>query len=307
MRAEIDRNRRSFWLTASNFYVLSVALSVAFLFVVWGILNDGGYETPWIPAGISASVLLCGAVILREVILRRAHNRFLRHQRIMKNRVYAAANRSQINATRNANKLTLEKNAAILQQIRQKSEAAKLLNKFSAGHREVFEICGEYLALNEGELKTVNANSPRLVPLLKSRSSVAEYHHYHVLRWAEIESRRLTNEAQNRQRFTERIEAAQKALSVLESALGSYPSDESLLQSRELLRDLVVSIKVSDWVERAERAAFKGNYAKAKSLYGDALFYLSRDNSRSPAREQAAARINAEIEHIRMLESGEDT
>jgi hypothetical protein len=300
-----SNKRRPFWLPASNYYVLSIAVSTAFFFVVWGILHDGGEETPWITAGISASVLLCGAVILREVILRRAHAKFLHQQRIMENRVNAAAVRSQINDPRYTNKLTLERNAAILNEIRHKSEAAKLLNKFSAGHREVFEICSEYIALNESELSTVNANSPRLAPLLKGRSTVSDYHRYHLLKWAEIEARTLTQEAQNRVKTTEKIEAAQNAVSVIETALASYPSEKSLLESRDLLHDMVVSIKVSHWIERAERAAFKGAYSRAKSLYRDALFYLGRDNLHSDVREQAARRINAEIEQLRTLESGD--
>ena len=304
MRAGINSSRRPFWLPASNYYVLAVAVSTAFFFLVWGILHDGGEETPWVTAGVGASILLSGAVILREVILRRAHNRFLHQQRIMERRVYGGFT-AQFGDARHSNKLTIEQNAAVLSEIRQKSEAAKVLNKFSAGHREVFELCAEYIARNETELKTVNASSPRLGPLLKGRSTVAEYHHYHMLRWAQIEARMLTNDARNRAKTAEKIESAQKALSVIESALESYPSEVSLIQSQELLRDMIVSIKVSDWIERAERAAFNGNYARAKTLYRDALFYLGRDNVQSEGREQAARRIKAEIERIRLLENGE--
>lgn len=298
MRSGTNSDHRPFWLPASNYYVLSVAVSTAFFFLVWGTLHDGSDDTPWITAGLGASILLCGAVVLREVILRRARNQFHRQQRIMENRVTAAAVRAQINDPRYFSKLTLERNSAILNDIRQKSDAAKVLNKFSVGHREVFEICREYIALNEIELKTVNANSPRLAPLLKGRSSVAEYHRYHMLRWAEIESRALANDAQNLGKAVNKVEAAQNALSVIESALESYPAEDSLLQSQNVLRDLIVSIKVSDWIERAERSAFKGNYARAKSLYRDALFYLGRDNIHSDTRDRAAIRITDEIERI---------
>ncbi len=302
----MNKVRRPFWLPASNYYVLSIAVSAAFFFLVWGILHDSGEEMPWVTAGVGASVLLAGAVVLREVILRRARQRYLRQQRIMENRVTAANLRSQINDPRQSNKLTLEHNASILNEIRQKSEAAKLLNKFSAGHREVFEICGEYISLNENELKTVNPNSPRLAPLLKGRSTVAEYHRYHLLKWAEIETRTLTIEAQNRSRTADKVEAAQSALNVIETALHFYPQEPSLLQSHEVLQEMTVSIKVSHLIERAERAAFKGDYARAKSLYRDALFYLGRDHIQSDMREQAARRINEEIEHLRGLESGPD-
>ncbi len=295
--------RRPFWLPASNYYVLSVAISAAVFFLLWGILNDSGEETPWVTAGISSSSLLCGAVVLREVIMRRARNRFLRRKRVLENQVRAAGLRAQINDPRGVGKLTIERNAAILHEVGQKSQAAKLLNKFSSSHLEVFEMCSEYISLNENELKNVNPNSPRLAPLLKGRSAVAEYQRFHLLRWAEIEARSLTAEAQSKTRTADRVEAAQSALTVVERALQYYPQERSLLGSQELLTEMVVSIKVSHWVERAERAAFKGDHARAKGLYRDALFYLGRDNVQTEARADAARRINEEIEHLSGLES----
>ncbi len=303
MRVDRNKPRRAFWLPASNYYVLAVAVSTMFFFFVWGLLHDGGEEMPWVTAGISSSMLLCGAVILREIILRRARTKFLLRQREMDSRIHEA--HAQIGDPRQTVKLTLEKNAAILNEIKRKSDAAKVLNTLSAGHREVFELCSEYTALNENELKSVKAGSPRLGALLKGRALAAGMHRFHLMRWAEIEARTLTNDARTRTSTPEKIEAAQNALGVIESALGAYPDETSLLQSQDLLRDMVVSIKVTHFVEEAERATFKGEYAEAKSLYGDALFYLGRDNMQSHERDQAAKHINAEIERIRALESGE--
>ncbi len=91
-------------------------------------------------------------------------------------------------------------------------------------------------------------------------------------------------------------------MNVIDSALGFYPAERSLLESREVVVELIASIKVAHWVERAERAAFKGDYKEARSHYRDALFYLGRDNISSEDREIAASRINAEIERLRQLE-----
>ena len=295
----VSGGRRSLWMPASTFYVLATSISAAFFFLVWGILHDIGEEMPWVTAGVSSSILMSGTVILREIILRRNRNRMIRQQRNLDFRFRSSGFTSGRHPSNNPNKLTLERNAAIVGEIRKKSDAAKVLNKLSSGHREVFELCREYLTLNESELKMVNAGSPRLAPLLKGRSAAADFHHYHMLRWAEIEARTLTNEARNRANTDGKIEAAQNALNVIESALQSYPSESSLLQSQELLREMVVSIKVSCWVESAERAAFQGNYAQAKGLYRDALFYLGRDNVYSDDRERAAIRINEEIERLR--------
>lgn len=291
-----------YWMSAPNYYVLSVAISAIFFFLIWDILRDGADEAPWATAGISAGIFLCGAVILREMILRRARTRFLRNRREMDMRGFSIRSRSR--EPYREGKLTLERHAAIIGEIKRKSDAAKVLSKFADGHREVFELCREYLMRNEQELKSVNAGSPRLAPLLKGRSSVAEFHRYHTLCWAEIETRSLTNDARNSSLPSEQIESAQKALSVIETALDSYPTESSLIQSHALLREMIVSIKVAGFVEEAERAAFRGDNHQAKGFYRDALFYLARDNEGSYEREQAAIKINSEIEKLDELETG---
>ncbi len=292
---------RPFWLPASNYYVFSVALTIAFFFVMWGILHDANEDAPWITAGVSASLLLCGAVVLREVIMRRARTKFLRQQRLMDNTVFDAY--YKLGDNRGQNKLTLEKNTAVLREIRQKSEAAKVLNKFSAGHHEVFELCADYIDRVDTELKSIGPSSNRLSSLLKGRTAAADLHRFHMLKWAEIESRSMTNDANNLANTTKKIEAAQRALNVIDTAMGYYPAESNLLQSHDVLTEMIVSIKVSHWAERAERAAFKGDYAKARSLYRDALFYLGRDNIHNEDREQAAAFINTEIEKLQSLEN----
>ena len=292
--------RRPMWLPASNYYALTMAVVIAFFFLVWGILHDGGDETPWISAGIGASAILFGAVVLRELIMRRARNRYVRAQRNFDRELREVY--SRLGNERDTEKLTLDQNEAILRDIAKKSSAARTLGKFSAAHREVFELCGDYLARNKRELALIGTGSPRLVPLRKSRERVAEYHRYHVLQWAEIEARELTQDAKSRSKLSEKVESAQAAMNVIDSALGFYPAERSLLESREVVVELIASIKVAHWVERAERAAFKGEYKEARSHYRDALFYLGRDNISSEDREIAASRINAEIERLRQLE-----
>jgi hypothetical protein len=279
--------------------VLAIAVSIAFFFLVWGALHDGFEEAPWITAGIASSLLLCSAVFLREVILRRARQRFLRAQRLE-----SAIDWRALRAERNQdpNKLTIEKNTAILSEIKRKSEAARILAKLSDGHLEVFEMCGEYLAINARELNTISVGSPRLAPLHRSKEMVRELHRYHLLQWAEIEARALTQEARNRVKISERLETAQRALMVIGSALQYYPEERSLLDSEDALKEFIASIKISNWIERAERAVFKANYKQALSLYRDALFYLGRENLKTGERDMIAQKINAEIEKIRQLE-----
>ncbi len=291
------------WLPASNYYVLTAAAAIAFFFIAWGILHDAGEETPWISAGVGASIILAGAVILRVALLRRVRDRYKPIDAALIHKYPSIP--KQFRDRRGGNKLTLEQNAAILGEIKQKSNAAKVLGKFSAGHREAFELCSEYIERTESELATVKADSPRFSALLKGRRSASELHRYHMLQWAEIEARALTGEANNQTDAVVRIKAAKDALGVVEFALVTYPAEQSLVESREILLEMSVAIKVSDLVEQAERAAFKRELRESVSLYRDALFYLGRDDVQTAERDQAAIHINAEIERIRLLESNE--
>jgi len=276
---------------------------IAFFFLVWGILHDGGDETPWITAGIGSSFVLFGAVILREFVLRRARNRYHSMQRSFDRQLRHVY--SQIDNSRNSVKLTIEQNAELLRDIERKSSAARTLGKLSAVHREVFELCGEYLNRNERELQLIGKGSPRLAPLWKSRETVSRYHKFHLLQWAEIEARELTHEAKNRVKVSEKVEAAQSAVDAIDAALAFYPTERDLIESRELILEMIASIKVSHWIEKAERAAFKGEYKEARSHYRDALFYLGRDRVGSEDREMVAAKINGEIERLVQVERGE--
>lgn len=291
--------RRPFWLPASNYYMLAAAVAIAFFFIVWGILNDGIDETPWITAGIGASVFLCGAILLREVILRRARNQFLHRQRSLDRSVRGIA--MQYAENNDAGKLTLEKNRIILGEIEKKSEAAKVLGKFSDGHREVFELCEEYLEAAARELPRVGVGSPRLPALLRGKETVGEFHRFHVLRWAELETRSLMNDARSSAKIAEKIETAQRALTVLDYALKFYPDERTLLESESVLRDFTVSVKVSDWADKAERALFKGNHKRALSLYQDALHFVSKEEPLSNEREMAKTAINEKIARINLL------
>ena len=294
------RHRRPFWLPASNYYVLAAAIAVAAFFLIWGVLHDGGEEVPWVTAGIAACIILAGAVFCREFILRRARERFLADQRRLDRSLKGVAFHNSVDSP---NKLTLERNSALLHEIKLKSDAAKILGKLSDGHKEVFEMCGRYLSVNGRELAKVNPGSPRLAVLLKSKDIAEDFHKFHLLQWAEIEARNLTNEAKHRSKVTEKIEAAQKALTVIDSALGSYPNEQSLRESGDALIEFIASIKLGDWIERAEKAAFKNNFKLAKKLYGDALFFLGREDATFENKDILAEKLRLEFERVEHLEA----
>lgn len=264
---------------------------------MWGILHEGDEETPWIPAGIGASVILAGAVFLREVVLKNARRRYLLAQKRLDYNIQNISVKSA--KSQNSNKLSLEQNASIIEEINRKSEAAKILGKLPDGHLEVFEICNEYLLRNERELQTAGVGSPRIAALRRSREKVRNLHKFHLLTWAEIESRSLTQEAKNRVTISQKVETAQKALTILESALHFYPKEARLFESADLIKEYIGSIKISHWIEQAEKAAFKGNNKRAISLYRDALFFLARDNVQSEKTQLIAEKISGEIDKLR--------
>ncbi len=230
---------------------------------------------PWIPAGIGAAIILAAAVIVREVVLRQARDRFLRSQREIDRNIRGINRRFP---DREAAKLTLERNAAILHEISRKSDAAKVLGRFPEGHREVFELCREYLVAVERELPNVGVGSPRIAALRRGTEVASRYHHYHMLQWAELESRAHTKAAGGQSTASHKLNSAEAALGVVDFARESYPDDPTLLDSQKLLLELVASIKVADLIQRAEKAAFKGNEKRALSLYQDAMFLLQSDD-----------------------------
>lgn len=292
--------RRPFWLPASNYYILAAAATIAVFFLIWGILHEGNDEMPWVGAGIGASIVLAGAVFLREVVLRNARRRFLIEQRRLDSNIDNLVVNQ--NVSRSQKKLSLEQNAAIIKEIKRKSEAASVLGNLSEGHFEVFEMCQEYLALNARELQNVGVGSPRLAALRRGREIVSGLHRYHLLQWTEIQAKGLTRDAKNQVSYAEKLETAQKALTIIDSALQFYPQELNLQESEAALKDFVASIKVSHWIEQAERSAFKGNYKRAISHYRDALFFLGRENVKNEEKDLIAQQINSEIEKIRNLD-----
>lgn len=280
-------------MTASSYYIITIGVAAAFFLVVWGVSDDYNVETPWITAAISSSMLIVGAIVLREVIIRSARRKALHRQTIPA----GSPRRDDVNG-----KLTIALNTRILKEIKKRSDAANVLRKVPEAHREVFELCGEYLLRVEQELKVISPASLRLEPILSGRRKASKMHRFHMLRWAEIEATQLTFRAQSDEDPKVRLAAADNALSTVQTALQIYPEERALEESRALLDDMVVSMNVSQCVSDAEQAVSQGGYARARGLYRDALLYLGRDNISTTARTEAACRINAAIEKIRHYE-----
>ena len=291
--------RPPYWLLAPNFYVLATAFSVAVFFVVWGLLHDVNEEAAFIPAGITSSGTLLSAVILRAIVLRKIRYRIMATRRLDRNLAAIAPQHRGDGRP----KLTIEQNAAILAELKKKSDAAKVLGKYPDGHREAFVLCQEYLQINEREMRTVGVGSPRIAALIKGKHFAEDLHRYHMLQWAELEVRSLTQDSRTRTKTAEKIGTAQRALDVIGTAASHYPDELKLQQSAEVIVDYVAGLKVADLMTRAERAVGKGKGPQAEKLYGQALKEINKRYPVSPELAAVAATIDLELRKIRELRS----
>lgn len=289
--------RRPFWLPAISYYFLVVAVAIGMFFLVWGILLEGGDQTPWIPAGLLASLILISAVVVREVFLRRARQRYLIDSQRLDRTLSKIPRRKT--SVRTRPKFTLQQNTFLLNQIEEKSEAARVLKRLPEGHLEVFEICNEYLNYTKKELEHIDLNSPRYPAVKNGRKKVRKFHKYHLLTWAEIESKSFTRESKDSSNFPDKIGFANKALNVIDGALKFYPNDNELLASKEAIGEYISRMNVANQIERAERAEFVGDKIAAIGEYREALFLLGRQELSNREKEELAKRINGEIENLR--------
>ncbi len=292
---------RPFWLPASSYYALTSAIAIALFFLLWGVLHEGKDEMPWIGAGLGASVALAAAVFLREIILRGARERFLLKQKRLDRSLLGFA---QFVATADGSrKLTLEQNSTVLKQIVLKSDAAKVLARLPEGHREVFDLCASYLSIISDEMPTVAPGSPRIPAFRRGTELARKYHRYHMLKWAEIETRSLTQGARSDADHANRVDKAREALSVLDFALAQYPDEASLNESRAVVEEMVVSFRVGSLVEQARFAVFKERTATAIELFEEALYMIQMNQGQAVDKAIAAEAIEKELNALRANEA----
>ena len=289
------RLRRPFWLPALNFYILTAVVTAIVFFVVFELLREDGEENSFLPACLVAGTIFCAAVFLREFVLRNARKSYLAAQRQLDLNIKSlTVHKGKISDA----KISLEQNQAILKNIKKKSDAAKILQNLPDTHREVFEICTEYLTMSANQIKNIGAGSPRLASFRRGREVVKQLHRFHLLEWMQAETKNLLQEAKIRVTISEKLNAAQKALDLIGSALSFYPNEPQLTESETALKQFVFSIKVFDLVGKAERAVFDGELATAAKFYRNALVFLDGAAIQTDEKEIIAEKINLELKKI---------
>jgi len=262
------------------------AAAAALFFVLWWMLQ--AEESPWVPAGLAASVvMLVEAFSLLLLARRRVRNE---HRRLNHDRHDRAPARPTLTQVMHST----GRHASALRALQRQSVAAD--EKDSAEtHRELYELCTEYLGEAERVLQSPALQADGRVALRAGQERVRELQRHHMLTWARSSARLLTREAQQRVRLYEKVETANRALDCIDQALRIYPEDQDLRTSARAVQEFITSSRVAHWVELAERAAFKGHAQRAIDCYRDALYYLTRDAADSAAGE-TAARILKEID-----------
>ena len=287
-----------------GYIAAALAVSTTLFFALWWMLLIGGDEVPWLPSGLAASVVMLVAVAAREVYVRRAWARYTRELE-MEMRGEAGAGTS-MHVVRPASVHATATSLRALQQRLAKIAGAGALPE---AHLEAYQLCEQYLA-NTAEMMRATGTAVNIrFALHARRERVRTLQKHHLLSWARGEVLRLTHEAQRRVRVSDKIETAMRALDVIGEASRLYPKEPELRESAIVVQNFIASVKVAHWVEMAERAAFRGRYARAIDRYSDALFYLSRAEMGEDERLETVNRIHREIDLLRarLATSGGET
>ena len=284
--------------STAGYMFVAGSLSLALFWLIWMLLRSEGDEAPWIPAGLAAGFVILFAAAAREVVMRRAWARYTREMELVMGATDPVRLPFKTKAPAN-NWPGMQAQVAALRTLQQRLAELDAPTTPPESHLEAYKLCEQYLANTDEALRSPGGAAEMRAALRSGQERVRALQRKHLLGWARGEATRLTHEAQRRVRHSDRIETAQRALEVLGEALRVYPGEHELVDSTVALRNFIASVKVGQWVEMAERSAFRGKYARAVARYRDALFYLSRADMSEDARDEAATRIQREIEMLR--------
>jgi len=292
--------------STAGYMAVAGGLSLALFWGIWLLLRSDGDEAPWIPAGVAAGFVILVAAAAREIVMRRAWARYTREMELVMGA--GEVPRTVLKPKPAASNWSgMQAQVAALRGLQQRLVELDAATTPPEAHLEAYRLCEQYLAGTDEVLRTPGGAAEMRVALRSGQERVRALQRKHLLAWARGETTRLTQEAQRRVRLSDRIETAQRALEVLGEALRVCPGEQELRDSSVAVRNFIASVKVGQWVEMAERAAFRGKYARAVARYRDALFYLSRADMGEDARDEAATRIQREIEMLRArMRTGDD-
>lgn len=274
--------------SAIHYYSLAFFVAISVFILVWLILDASSDENAWPIAGLVALAFLVSFAAAREFLFKKKLERDLAAGRLSKQLRRA---RRLGHAKTAEKKLTLRENEELLREIRKKSEAARVLGRLAEAHEDVFRRCRDYLDLNDEEMSRVRPGSPRIAALRKGAAFASERHRIHMLKWAELRSRSLTDAMNGADRAADRISMGEDALAVVNEALVHYPNEEMLVDSKAVLRVFLSSARIQVLTEKAGAASLAGRNAEAIEGYARALEELDNSGVSTEERQKIQERI----------------
>jgi hypothetical protein len=281
--------------SSAGYLAAAIVIAVGLFLLLWWMLVRSGDEAPWLPAGLAASVVLLVALSAREVVMRRAWNRYLLDNGISQKHT---ATHSRPSSRSPKKGFSASLHSAALRTIQKQSTAADVPGSTPEAHLEVAHLCHDYLSSTDEAMRSGSLGSEKGIAIRAGQERVRALHKHHLLTWARGQSRAFLHEAQQRARTFDKIETANKALECVDSTLRVYPNEPELNESRIVIDEFIASVKVAHWVELAERSAFKGHYRRAIDRYRDALFYLNQDVVKEEVRTAGTEKIERQITEL---------
>lgn len=291
--------------STAGYMAAAVVVSAITFFCVGLLLHANDDESPWLLAMLAAGAVLLVAAAAREIMMRRAWARYTREMDFEMGRRTGGPARAGA-AKHAVVPSSVRQSAAALRKLQSRLADADAAGAPPEAHLEAYRLCEQYVTNTEDAIRTAGGAADVRAALRAGQERVRGLQKGYLLAWVRGEATRLTQEAQRRVRMSDKIETAQRALAVIDDALRVYSSEPELHHSATAVRNFIASVKVGHWVEMAERAAFRGRFSRAVARYRDALFYLSRAEMGDAAREEAAGRIQREIELLRARIATED-
>lgn len=292
------RHARARMPSSAGYLTAAIVIAAGLFFLLWWMLVRSGDEAPWLPAGLAASVVLLVALSAREVVMRRAWNRYLLDNGINQKHTPSHSSRSSSRSSSQKKGFSASLHSAALRAIQKQSTAADLPGSTPEAHLEVAHLCHDYLSSTDEAMRSGSLGSEKGIAIRAGQERVRALHKHHLLTWARGHSRALLYEAQQRARTFDKIETANKALECIDSVMRVYPNEPELEESKVAIGEFVASVKVAHWVELAERSAFKGHYRRAIDRYRDALFYLNQDVVKEEVRTAGTEKIERQIAEL---------
>lgn len=294
--------RPPYWPRARSYYFIAAVSSGLLYLLFLVILLDEPEEYRHVLPVFSGGILFVLFVFLREVVMRRSRTKYIREQKLLDRNLSVSGLSRQLSDR--PVRLSLERHSSMLAEIRSKSQAAITLGRLTEGHLEVVKLCEAYLERMLRELPLVSKRSPRFPAFKKGRREVRRFHKDHLLKWTELETRSLTRQASKCDSIIERIELLRKARDTVDLVLRHYPANRELIESHEILEEMIVSINVAEKMQYAEAAKKEGLSEMALSHFWEALKMISEDMLAKPDFSVLASSIESEIKKLEVNTEG---